>query len=288
MYGDNIYGDPWATDYPPRRGQYGGDIFMGFGDFYGERQFPFWENPGVCFPPTNPRKVSTRKKTRRVKQDQQTMDDAVEVPMQHNARENPSSKHEGEKRKGDTKQTSSPQPKLTQAEWNIPIEYQPQEETVATNDSHEENCKEENPCDCTNADITDNEQQAAEETAKTSDPHRSMPLTTDVESAKESRPVVDNQGDSQPEIQTLNEQKLAAIKTELARATELIPRVVAFNGKRKDKEFLYLEEYLTLCILGLDLIETDGQENVKCARRAAVKYICSILNDLEDKVSDES
>ena len=284
MYGDIIYGDPWTTGYPPRRGHNEGNLFMSSGDFHGERPFPFWENPAVYFPPANPQKVSSRKKTRRAPKDKQMLDD-TRVPLQHNARENPFSRHEGTKPKGDTKQTRSSRPKKTQDEWNIPIEYQPQEETVTTNDSSEEAWREDH-CDATNALITDNEEQTAGETAKTSGEHRCIPVTTEDESAKESRPVVDNQDDSPPEIQTANEQKLAAIKNELVRATELISRVVAFKGTRKDKEFLYLEEYLTRCLLGLDLIETDGQENVKCARRAAVKYIYSILNDLEDRVSE--
>ena len=93
--------------------------------------------------------------------------------------------------------------------------------------------------------------------------------------------------DSQPETKTAEEQrKLDEIESVLAKAKELIPRVQAFKGSKQEKEYLYLEEHLTRCILSLDLVETDGQEQLKSARRAAVKEILSIVNDLEARVPD--
>ena len=93
--------------------------------------------------------------------------------------------------------------------------------------------------------------------------------------------------DTQPETKTAEEQKLDEIESVLARAKELIPRVAAFKGSKQDKEYLYLEEHLTRYILSLDLVETDGQEKLKSARRAAVKEILSIVNDLEASVPEE-
>ena len=94
--------------------------------------------------------------------------------------------------------------------------------------------------------------------------------------------------DSQPKTKTTEEQqKFDEIASVLAKAKELIPRVQAFKGSKQDKEYLYLEEHLTRCILSLDLVETDGQEQLKSARRAAVKEILSIVNDLEARVPEK-
>ena len=282
MRGD-IFRDPWITGYQLPGGQYTGNLFVSFGEFYGERPPPFWENPAVCFPSVGPREVSNRNRRRLIGNDRQR-DDHTRIPVRYTARENPRTRHEATKLKGDQRQTSSSQPKLTQAESNIPIRIQPRKEKVVNGGFDQKTPKGEDPCDGTNR-ISDN-QRASGETTKRSSKERSFPvdrMTSVAESAKESSPVVDND-DSQPETQTVKEQKLVAIETELARARELIPRIMAFEGTREEKEFLYLEEHLTRRLLGLDLIETDGQENVKSTRRAAVKEILSIVNDLEDRV----
>jgi len=79
--------------------------------------------------------------------------------------------------------------------------------------------------------------------------------------------------------------KIAAINTELSKARELLARVNNFNGTKEDKEYLCLQELLLRCILSLDLIESDGNTEVKTVRRAAVKEIQQIINELEDKVN---
>lgn len=65
---------------------------------------------------------------------------------------------------------------------------------------------------------------------------------------------------------------------------DLMTKVEQFQGKgKRDKEYLYLDEMLTQNLLKLDTVDTDGQENVKLARKEAVKCINRCLNVLEAK-----
>jgi len=80
--------------------------------------------------------------------------------------------------------------------------------------------------------------------------------------------------------------KLDAINTELTKARELKVRVSSFNGNKEDKEYLCLEELLLRCILNLDLVDSEGYEEVKATRRAAVKEIQKFISELEAKVKD--
>lgn len=279
MWGD-MFRDPWTSSFP--RVQATGNPFVGFGGFYGERPRSFWEHP-VYFPTDKPRTVSNRKKTpRRVEDDHDCF------PARFKARENPSTKQDGAKLKEDEKLTSPSRPKLSQTGVDIPITIlQPNDENILNGGVEE--TSNEAPCDRSN-ELHDRDQQTSVETTEESGSESASQVnhsTNDIETAKDSSSVVDHDDDTQAGMRTAEEQKLKAIKTEQARAKELIPRIVAFEGSREDREFLYLEEHLTRCILGLDLIEADGQEKVKSARKEAVKEILSIVNDLEASVHKE-
>jgi BCL2-associated athanogene 3 len=65
---------------------------------------------------------------------------------------------------------------------------------------------------------------------------------------------------------------------------DLMSKVEKFEGKnKKDKEYLYLDEMLTQNLLKLDTVEAEGKENVKLARREAIKCINRCLAVLEAK-----
>lgn len=65
---------------------------------------------------------------------------------------------------------------------------------------------------------------------------------------------------------------------------DLMTKVEHFEGKgKRDKEYLWLDEMLTQNLLKLDTVNTDGQENVKLARKEAVKCINRCLSVLEAK-----
>ncbi|GIY55938.1 BAG domain-containing protein [Caerostris extrusa] len=57
-----------------------------------------------------------------------------------------------------------------------------------------------------------------------------------------------------------------------------------FTGTIKDKQYRYLDEMLTRCMLDLDVIDTMGLETVRLSRKAAVKKVQASLDLLESKV----
>lgn len=58
-------------------------------------------------------------------------------------------------------------------------------------------------------------------------------------------------------------------------------QVETFAGTRKDKLYVYLDEMLTRNLLKLDNIETEGKDNIRSARKEAIKCIQACINKLE-------
>ncbi|XP_070502495.1 BAG domain-containing protein Samui [Chironomus tepperi] len=63
---------------------------------------------------------------------------------------------------------------------------------------------------------------------------------------------------------------------------ELMGRVEQYNGADR-KEYLFLDEMLTQNLLKLDDIDAEGKDNIKNARREAIKCINSLISLLEAK-----
>lgn len=76
---------------------------------------------------------------------------------------------------------------------------------------------------------------------------------------------------------------LAKVQQVLGRVLLLQEDVDEFVGKKTDKSYRYLEELLTKELLELDSVETQGQDNVRQARKEAVQRIQAILDRLERK-----
>lgn len=62
---------------------------------------------------------------------------------------------------------------------------------------------------------------------------------------------------------------------------ELMSYVENFRGTRKDREYLYLDEMLTRNLIKLDNVETEGKENIRLARKEAIKCIQTCISNLE-------
>ncbi|XP_034935406.1 BAG domain-containing protein Samui isoform X2 [Chelonus insularis] len=76
-------------------------------------------------------------------------------------------------------------------------------------------------------------------------------------------------------------EKVAAVQKEVDSLTE---QVKQWNGNsRKDKQYIYLDEMLTRELIKLDDIETEGKENVRQARKNAIKSIQDSISLLESK-----
>ncbi|XP_060893727.1 BAG family molecular chaperone regulator 4 [Labrus mixtus] len=76
---------------------------------------------------------------------------------------------------------------------------------------------------------------------------------------------------------------LAKVQQVMSRMLLLQEDVDEFVGKKSDKSYRYLEELLTKELLVLDSVETQGQDNVRQARKDAVQRIQAILDQLEKK-----
>ncbi|XP_044253700.1 BAG domain-containing protein Samui-like isoform X2 [Tribolium madens] len=67
--------------------------------------------------------------------------------------------------------------------------------------------------------------------------------------------------------------------------SELMSQVEKFNGIPRDKQYLYLDEMLTRNLIKLDNIDTQGQENIRQARKEAIKCIEGCIGILEAKAA---
>lgn len=76
---------------------------------------------------------------------------------------------------------------------------------------------------------------------------------------------------------------LEKIEEVLRSTAELEELVEKFSGQAQSKEFLFLDEMLTRNIIALDVIETDGLDEIRQARKGAVKRIQAALSKLESK-----
>lgn len=76
-------------------------------------------------------------------------------------------------------------------------------------------------------------------------------------------------------------EKVAQVQKEVDDLAEQVRRYV--GGSRQDKEYVYLDEMLTRELIKLDDIETEGRENVRQARRNAIKSIQDTIGLLETK-----
>ncbi|XP_018392828.1 PREDICTED: BAG domain-containing protein Samui-like isoform X2 [Cyphomyrmex costatus] len=76
-------------------------------------------------------------------------------------------------------------------------------------------------------------------------------------------------------------EKVAQVQKEVDDLAEQVRRYV--GGSRQDKDYMYLDEMLTRELIKLDDIETEGRENVRQARKNAIKSIQDTISLLETK-----
>lgn len=76
------------------------------------------------------------------------------------------------------------------------------------------------------------------------------------------------------------EKKIEEIMNE---AKNLEKEVDQFNGSVDDKQYRYLDEYLTRALLKLDQIETQGDAEIRQLRKNAITYVESVISKLESQ-----
>ncbi|XP_025414006.1 BAG domain-containing protein Samui isoform X2 [Sipha flava] len=78
---------------------------------------------------------------------------------------------------------------------------------------------------------------------------------------------------------------LEKVQNVQAEVEELAVTVNKFSGSsRTDKQYIYLDEMLTRNLIKLDTIETEGRDDVRMARKKAIKTIQDTISILENKV----
>ncbi|XP_053357204.1 BAG family molecular chaperone regulator 3 [Clarias gariepinus] len=74
---------------------------------------------------------------------------------------------------------------------------------------------------------------------------------------------------------------LTKVQQILERVEKLAQKVKGFDGKKNDKRYLTLEEFLTKELLALDSVDPEGRLDVRQARRDGVRRVQTILEELE-------
>lgn len=87
----------------------------------------------------------------------------------------------------------------------------------------------------------------------------------------------------QPEDNTLRLATLSQIAELSEQANKLQKPAMSFTGEAGSKEYLFLSESLMDLLLKLDLIESNGDKEVRDARRSAVVMIQEVLGLLESR-----
>ncbi|XP_029466383.1 BAG family molecular chaperone regulator 3 [Rhinatrema bivittatum] len=79
---------------------------------------------------------------------------------------------------------------------------------------------------------------------------------------------------------------VAQVERVLERVQALEQAVSAFQGRKNDKKYLMLEEYLTKELLVLDSVDPEGRADVRQARKDGVRKVQNILERLEQQAVD--
>ena len=85
-----------------------------------------------------------------------------------------------------------------------------------------------------------------------------------------------------------SEKKLLQIGGILKKADDLAREVDAFSESIKTKEYLILEEVLTRCLIELDAVEANQDENVRVERKKGVQILQQLLAQLEEKIEPDT
>ena len=76
-------------------------------------------------------------------------------------------------------------------------------------------------------------------------------------------------------------EQITAITEELAKHQTAVD---TFAGKKTDKDYLYMEEMMTRLLIKLDRIDSQGKDEIRVARKQAVRNVQAALDHLELKV----
>lgn len=76
--------------------------------------------------------------------------------------------------------------------------------------------------------------------------------------------------------------QISKVKNEMV---ELKKQIEEFSGSFQDKQYRYLDEMLTQCMLKLDNIDTGGLDEIRKARKIAINEVQTYISLLESKIT---
>ncbi|KAJ1526852.1 hypothetical protein ONE63_008411 [Megalurothrips usitatus] len=88
-----------------------------------------------------------------------------------------------------------------------------------------------------------------------------------------------------PPQQTKPKDPLDKVRDVQEEVQSLSKQVDEFVGTRQDKQYLFLDEMLTRELIKLDVIETEGRDDVRTARKETIRAITQCISRLEAKTA---
>lgn len=98
----------------------------------------------------------------------------------------------------------------------------------------------------------------------------------------------EQQSPPEPKPQPASNDPITQILSIQTDVLNLMTEVENFSGAKADKKYMFLDEMLTRNLIKLDNIETDGKENIRQARKEAIKCIQKCIAVLEAKAEKAS
>ncbi|KAJ8664812.1 hypothetical protein QAD02_006474 [Eretmocerus hayati] len=109
-----------------------------------------------------------------------------------------------------------------------------------------------------------------------------QPQTQQKPQQPQSEPQPEAPPKPKPQVQPKDPlEKVAMVQKEVDALTEQVKQYT--GNSRQDKQYMYLDEMLTRELIKLDDIDTEGKENVRQARKQAIKSIQESISLLESK-----
>lgn len=89
---------------------------------------------------------------------------------------------------------------------------------------------------------------------------------------------------SPPKTEYVKRDPIKLIQDIIDEVEKLETEINTFAANGQDKQYRYLDEMLTRCMIRLDNIETEGKEDIRQARKRAINAVQQMVRILETKV----
>lgn len=92
--------------------------------------------------------------------------------------------------------------------------------------------------------------------------------------------------EQEPKQQQPRDPKIGKLETIMESVEEIKVKISGFQGSRKDKEYLYLDDLLTKLLIQLDGIDTEGRNEIKQMRKESINNVNKCLSLLDERATE--